>query len=61
MSTDEFIALGQRLYGKSGWQRQLAEDLRVTPSTVSRWAKGHFPVPRQTQLAMLGLLSEKAA
>jgi hypothetical protein len=61
MSKEEFIALGQRIYGKSGWQRQLADDLAVTAGTVNRWANGHFPVPRQTQLAMLGLLSEKAA
>ena len=60
METEEFISLGQKIYGKVGWQRQLAEDLRVTQGTISRYARGHNPIPRQTQLALLGLLSERA-
>ena len=55
MTAEEFIASGKRIYGKSGWQKQVAEALGRTASTVNRYARGHDPIPEIVALAMKGL------
>lgn len=59
MTSDEFIASGQRIYGKSGWQKQLAERLKMAPATINRYARGHVSIPVVIALAMRGLEGEK--
>lgn len=58
MTNEEFIASGQRIFGKSGWQRQLAKRLGRDEGTVSRYAKGRVPIPEVVALAMRGLEQE---
>lgn len=60
MDTETFIATAVSIYGKSGWQTQLAADLGVDKSTVHRYKKGN-PVPQSIALAMEGIKARKEA
>jgi DNA-binding XRE family transcriptional regulator len=55
MEQTAFIAAGERLYGKHGWQTQLAETLGMSRATIHRYAKGKLPVPGRVALAMQAL------
>ncbi len=55
MTSEEFIASGQRIFGLSGWQKQLAARLKMNPATINRYARGHLPIPVTVALAMKGL------
>lgn len=55
MEKTEFIALGQKIYGKSGWQKQLAAGLGMSPVTINRYAKGGLAIPSVVSVAMKGL------
>lgn len=55
MTKEEFIASGQRVFGLSGWQKQLAERLAMRPETINRYARGHLKIPATVELAMKGL------
>ena len=59
MDKTEFIALGQRIYGKSGWQKQLAEGLGRSPVTINRYARGGLPIPAVVEVAMRGLEAKR--
>lgn len=59
MEKDDFTDLGKRLYGKHGWQTQLAETLGMSRSTIHRYAKGDLPVPGRVALAMKALEASK--
>jgi hypothetical protein len=43
MDTDELRSIGERLYGRWGWQTRLAEALGVDGSTVRRWKAAGVP------------------
>lgn len=55
MTKEDFIASGQRIFGLSGWQKQLAERLEMNPATINRYARGHLKIPVTVELAMKGL------
>lgn len=55
MEKTEFIALGQKIYGKSGWQKQLAAGLGMSPTTINRYARGGLTIPPVVAVAMRGL------
>jgi DNA-binding transcriptional regulator YiaG len=60
MSPDELRAIGERLWGRWGWQTRMAETLRVDGSTVRRWLSGAtaIPGPAAVALELLVELSE---
>jgi hypothetical protein len=58
MSPSELIQAGERLYGKT-WRHPLAEALGIDVSTLRRWTGGYVAIPRRTELAIRGLLSDK--
>lgn len=55
MKTSDFIAAGQRLYGRHGWKTQLAETLGMSRSTIHRYAAGDLRIPDRVALAMAAL------
>lgn len=59
MSPDELRAIGERLWGRWGWQTRMAEALRVDGSTVRRWLSGASSIPGPAEVA-LELLMERA-
>ena len=59
MNADKFVELGKRLYGRYGWQTELAEILQLSRVTVWRYAHGIQPVPQPVALAMEHLAKEK--
>lgn len=61
MDTETFIANAVSLYGKYGWQTQLAKDLGISLASVHRYRQGKLPVPQVVALAMEGLKAMKEA
>lgn len=61
MDTETFIATAVSIYGKSGWQTQLANDLGVTKATVSKYKNGVNPIPQSIGLALEGIKARKEA
>lgn len=61
MDTETFIAIAVSIYGKSGWQTQLANDLGVTKATVSKYKNGVNPIPQSIGLALEGIKARKEA
>jgi DNA-binding transcriptional regulator YdaS (Cro superfamily) len=59
MSPDELRAIGERLWGRWGWQTRMAEALRVDGSTVRRWLSGATTIPGPAVVA-LELMIEKS-
>lgn len=59
MTKEDFILSGQRIFGLSGWQKQLAQRLEMAPETINRYARGHLTIPVTVELALRGLESEK--
>ncbi len=59
MTSEDFILSGQRIYGASGWQKQLAERLKLAPETINRYARGKLTIPATVELALRGLEAEK--
>lgn len=57
MTTEELIALGEKVFGKS-WKAQLAQGLGVYLSTINRWATGYTPISRKNERAILSLAEE---
>lgn len=55
MTPAEFKEIGQRLYGKRGWQRKISQALEVEESTVSRWASGSNPISKLAERAIRSL------
>ena len=58
MSPDELRAMGERLWGRWGWQTRMAETLRVDGSTVRRWLSGASTIPGPAEVALELLLKE---
>jgi DNA-binding transcriptional regulator YiaG len=56
MSPDELRAIGERLWGRWGWQTRMAETLRVDGSTVRRWLSGASTIPGPAEVALELLL-----
>lgn len=56
MTPEELRRAGERLYGKWGWQTQLAKELKVDGSTVRRWLSGKVPIPGLAAVAISLLL-----
>lgn len=55
MTAKELISIGQMLYGKRGWQTQLAATLEVDTSTIRRWIYANsVPGPAAIALRSLG-------
>ena len=52
MSPEQMREAGERLYGKWGWQTQLARELKVDGSTVRRWLSGRVPIPGLASVAI---------
>lgn len=48
MTPADLAALCVKLYGDR-WQAALARDLGRPRSTVNRWARGKFPVPKEVE------------
>lgn len=44
MTPEDLIGIGERLYGRWGWQKRLAEDLGGNENTIRRWKTGHSPI-----------------
>jgi len=59
MTKEEFKEAGQRLCGRYGWQKELAERLGKRPETISRYTTGKTEVPRIVELALRGLESQR--
>lgn len=57
----QFIDAGQSIFGKSGWQRQLAYALDVNETTISAYANGFRAIPKHVDLALEALLNRKKA
>lgn len=57
MTPDSLRAIGEALFGKWGWQTQLAKALRVDGSTVRRWISGTTAIPGPAEVALELLLS----
>ena len=60
MQPNEFIELAVGIYGRSGWQKQLANDVGISRSQISRYANGHFPVPQVLQVLLRAMQKEAA-
>ena len=58
MEKEDFIAAGSRLYGRYGWQAELAQKLGMSPATINRYAMGKLRIPSRMSL-MLKALEEK--
>jgi len=56
-SSPEFIKIGRQQLGLT--QKQLAEELGVTTTTVNRWERGEVMPPKQTELAIQALLLQE--
>ena len=52
MSPDELRAIGERLWGRWGWQTRMAEALLVDGSTVRRWLSGATTIPGPAEVAL---------
>lgn len=61
MTQDEFIASGQKIFGKVGWKGQLAKRLGRRRETIGRYAQGVAEVPPAIELAMRALESDVIA
>jgi hypothetical protein len=61
MSPDELRAIGERLWGRWGWQTRMAETLRVDGSTVRRWLSGATTIPGPAEVALELLLERREA
>lgn len=61
MDIETFIAQATAIYGRSGWQKQLASDLGVTTTTVSRWKNNIHPIPADMELRLEGIKARKEA
>ena len=57
MTASEFETLGKRLFGRSAWQGQLADELKIDRVTVWRYYRGKRPIPEPVALAMQTLLA----
>ncbi len=55
MSAEDFVALGQEIYG-DGWQTTLAARFGRHPRQFSEYARGAAPVPEVIRLALIALL-----
>lgn len=54
MNAKELVKIGQLLYGKKGWQSEMAAALDVDVTTVRRWMYGdHVPGPAAVALKLL--------
>lgn len=45
MTPTKFVKTCKDLFGETGWQGRLAEELQVDGSSVRRWVSGAVPVP----------------
>lgn len=61
MDIEAFIAKATSIYGRSGWQVQLASDLSVSTGTVCRWKRGVHPIPSWVPVAMDGIKARREA
>ena len=52
MNANEFTTQGTRLYGRHGWKSELADALKISRTTVWRYAKGERPIPESVALAL---------
>ena len=56
MTPDDLRKAGEELYGKWGWQTNLARELKVDGSTVRRWLSGKVPIPGLAEVAITLLI-----
>ena len=57
MNAQELIEIGQRLYGKRGWQTKMAGALEIDTSTIRRWMYADV-VPGPAKVALRCLARE---
>ena len=55
MEKEDFIAAGSRLYGRYGWQAELAEKLGMSQATINRYARGRLRIPARMKIMLEGL------
>jgi transcriptional regulator with XRE-family HTH domain len=60
MDAEQFSLAGRRLYGRHGWQTELAEKLGIDRTTVWRYAKGHRSIPESVTLALEALQTRQS-
>lgn len=58
MTTEEFLALGQSLYG-ANWRTKLANAFVREVRTVRRWGTGESPVPAKVSRKLRAMAEEK--
>lgn len=59
MTKEDFIERGQWLYGRHGWQTQLAEEIGLTRKSIGRYVSGEVSIPRRVELALDALTTAK--
>lgn len=59
MTQKELRQIGEKLYGRWGWQTKLAQALRVDGSTVRRWIAGTTAIPGPAEVALELLEKER--
>lgn len=58
MNPEQFIATGQRLYGRKKWKTQLARDLGVDVTTIWRLTK-RAEIPGPYEVALKAMLDNR--
>ncbi len=59
MNAKELAKIGQLLYGKRGWQSEMAASLDIDVTTVRRWMySNHVPGPAAVALKCLVTLRD---
>ena len=52
MKNTEFISAGQTIFGRYGWKGQMAEELGVSRTTITRYCSSTSSIPKATTLAV---------
>jgi hypothetical protein len=61
MSPEELTLLGKRLVGERHWKARLARFTGLDKSTVTRLARGDYPVPMPTAFMIRTLYARQKA
>ena len=55
MKASDFELAGKSLFGRYGWQTELADKLGIDRTTVWRYATGRRPIPESIKLSLEAL------
>lgn len=59
MNGEELTARCVKLFGKAHWKKNLAERSDVDSTTVRRWARSAYPVPRYIEVLLDNIETER--